>query len=132
METRPMRFVLLGEQATGKSSMLVALYGALVNRRAGELRIVRTDDDVEFLWRGLAAFGRRESVRRTEVDSRARLVIDVTHQGEVVSLEIPDRSGELLRHMIFARAWEPELQRQVTEADGALLFLQLGLPGSRE
>ena len=29
-----MRIVLLGEQATGKSSLLVALYGALVNHRA--------------------------------------------------------------------------------------------------
>jgi energy-coupling factor transporter ATP-binding protein EcfA2 len=119
-----MRLVLLGEQASGKSSLLVALYGALVNRRAGDLRIVRTDDDVEFLSRGLAAFGRRESVRRTEVDSSARLAIDVSHAGEVVSIEIPDRSGELLRHMIFARSWEPELQRQVSEADGALLFLR--------
>jgi hypothetical protein len=125
-----MRFVLLGEQATGKSSLLVALYGALVNRRAGELRIVRTIDDVEFLSRGLEAFGRRESVRRTEVDSHARLLIEVAHHDDVVSVELPDRSGELVRHMIQARTWEPELQRHVREAAGALLFLRADLVGS--
>jgi len=53
--------MLLGEQATGKSSMLVALYGALINRRAGDLRIVRTVDDVEFLSRGLLAFAARRA-----------------------------------------------------------------------
>ena len=62
-----MRIVLLGEQATGKSSLLVALYGALVNHRAGEVRIARTVDDVEFLSNGLEAFGRRESAWRTEL-----------------------------------------------------------------
>ena len=119
-----MKIVLLGEQATGKSSLLVALYGALVNRRAGEMRIVRTVDDVEFLSRGLQALGRRESVRRTEVDAQARLLIDVAHGDAVVSIELPDRSGELVRHMIEARQWEGELQRQLAGASGAILCLR--------
>jgi Double-GTPase 1 len=120
----PMKIVLLGEQATGKSSLLVALYGALVNRRAGEMRIIRTVDDVEFLSRGLQALGRRQSVQRTEVDGQARLLIDVAHQDAVVSIELPDRSGELVRHMIEARQWEGELQRQLAGATGAILCLR--------
>jgi len=119
-----MKIVLLGEPATGKSSLLVALYGALVNRRAGETRIVRTIDDVEFLSRGLQALGRRESVRRTEVDTHARLMIELAHNGTAVSMEMPDRSGELLKHMIDARMWDPELRRQLAEAAGAMLFLR--------
>jgi len=119
-----MKLLLLGEQATGKSSLLVALYGALVHHRAGALRIVRTIDDVEFLSRGLEAFGRRESVRRTEADSHARLLLEVAHDDVVVDIEVPDRSGELLKHMIDARAWDPELHRQLGEATGAMLFLR--------
>jgi energy-coupling factor transporter ATP-binding protein EcfA2 len=124
LEAAPVKLLLLGEQATGKSSLLVALYGALVHHRAGALRIVRTVDEVEFLSRGLRAFGRQESVRRTEVDSRARLLLEVAHGDRVVDIELPDRSGELLKHMIDARAWDPELHRQLGEAAGAMLFLR--------
>jgi len=119
-----MRIVILGEQATGKSSLLVALYGALVNHRAAGMRIIRTVDDVEFLSRGLQALGRRQSVRRTEVDGQSRLLIDVAHHDAVVSIELPDRSGELVRLMIEARQWEHELQHQLAGASGAVLCLR--------
>jgi hypothetical protein len=127
-----MRIVLLGEQATGKSSLLVALYGALVNHRAGDLRLVRTVDEVEFLSRGLQAFGRRESVLRTDIDSDARLVVDVARGDEIVSVEVPDRSGELLKHMLDSRVWEPDLHRQIGVAAGVMLFLRADLvvPGA--
>ncbi len=119
-----MKFLLLGEQATGKSSLLVALYGALVNHRAENLRIVRTIDDVEFLSRGLLAFGRQESVRRTEVDSQARLIVELARGAQTVSLDIPDRSGEVLKHTLDSRLWDPDLLQQVVNADAAMLFLR--------
>lgn len=119
-----MRIVLLGEQATGKSSMLVALYGALLHRRAGEMRIVRTNEDVEFLSRGLEALGRRESVRRTEADVDARVALAVSHATGTVEIEMPDCSGDQLRNMIDTRLWDPQLQRQVVAADAAMLFLR--------
>ncbi len=119
-----MNFLLLGEQATGKSSLLVALYGALVNQRAENLRIVRTIDDVEFLSRGLLAFGRQESVRRTEVDSHARLIVELARGEQLVSLDIPDRSGEVLKHTLDSRLWDPDLLEQVVSADAAMLFLR--------
>ncbi len=119
-----MNFLLLGEQATGKSSLLVALYGALVNQRAENLRIVRTIDDVEFLSRGLLAFGRQESVRRTEIDSQARLIVELARGDQRVSLDIPDRSGELLKHTLDSRLWDPDLLEQVVSADAAMLFLR--------
>jgi len=117
-------FLLLGEQATGKSSLLVALYGALVNQRAENLRIVRTIDDVEFLSRGLLAFGRQESVRRTEIDSHARLIVELARGEQLVSLDIPDRSGEVLKHTLDSRLWDPDLLEQVVSADAAMLFLR--------
>ena len=119
-----MRIVLLGEQATGKSSMLVALYGALLHRRAGEMRIVRTDEDVEFLSRGLEALGRFESVRRTEADADARVALAVSHSSGTVAIEMPDRSGDQVRNMIDTRLWDPQLQRHVVAADAAMLFLR--------
>ena len=122
-----MRIVLLGEQATGKSSLLVALYGALVNHHAGALRLVRTVDEVEFLSRGLHALGRQESVQRTDLDSEARLLVELVRGEELVSVEVPDRSGELVKHMLDARVWEPELHRQIGRADGAMLFLRADL-----
>ena len=125
-----MRIVLLGEQATGKSSLLVALYGALVNHRAGELRLVRTVDEVQFLSRGLQAFGRRESVQRTDVDSDARLVVDVARGEQLVGVELPDRSGELLKNMLDSRVWDPDLQRQIGLAGGAMLFLRVDRAGA--
>jgi double-GTPase-like protein len=127
-----MRIVLLGEQATGKSSLLVALYGALVNHRAGDLRLVRTVDEVQFLSRGLQAFGRRESVQRTDLDSDARLVVDLARGDQIVGVELPDRSGELLRHMLDSRVWDPDLHHQIGLAAGAMLFLRadLAAPGA--
>jgi hypothetical protein len=122
-----MRIVLLGEQATGKSSLLVALYGSLVNHRAGELRLVRTVDEVQFLSRGLQAFGRRESVQRTDLDSAARLAVDVARGNQIVTVDAPDRSGELLKHMLDSRVWEPDLHSQIGLATGAMLFLRADL-----
>ncbi len=119
-----MRIVLLGEQATGKSSLLVALYGALVNHRAGDLRLIHTVDEVEFLSRGLQAFGRRESIQRTDLDSDSRLLVEVARGEEVVTVDLPDRSGELLKHMLDARVWEPDLHHQISLAAGAMLFLR--------
>jgi Double-GTPase 1 len=127
-----MIIVPLGEQATGKSSLLVALYGALVNHRAGELRIVRTVDNVAFLSRGLQAFGRRESVRRTPVDSDERLVIELARGDQTVTLELPDHSGELLQQMLDERVWDRELHRQIGAAAGALLFLRAERVRTRE
>ena len=124
VEATAMRIVLLGEQATGKSSMLVALYGALLHRRAGEMRIVRTDEDVEFLSRGLEALGRFESVRRTEADADARVALAVSHSSGTVTIEMPDRSGDQVRNMIDTRLWDPQLQRHVVAADAAMLFLR--------
>jgi Double-GTPase 1 len=124
MEAAPMRIVLLGEQATGKSSMIVALYGALLHRRAGEMRIRRSIDDVEFLSRGLEAMGRFESVRRTEADAEARLLLEISRERQSVTIELPDRSGELLRNMIDTRLWDPQLHALVDGADAAMLFLR--------
>ena len=124
MAATQVNFLLLGEQATGKSSLLVALYGTLVNQRAENLRIVRTIYDVEFLSRGLLAFGHQESVRRTEVDSQARLIVELARGEQRVSLDIPDRSGELLKHTLDSRLWDPDLLEQVVSADGAMLFLR--------
>jgi hypothetical protein len=127
-----MIIVPLGEQETGKSSLLVALYGALVNHRAGDLRIVRTVDNVGFLSRGLQAFGRRESVRRTPVEGDERLVIELARGDQTVTLELPDHSGELLQQMLDERVWDRELHRQVSAATGALLFLRAGRPLGRQ
>lgn len=124
METLAMKLILLGEQATGKSSFLVALYGALVNRRVDGLRIVRTIDEVEFLSRGLLAFGRQESLRRTEIDSDAQLLVEIAQDDRAVTLHIPDRSGELLRHMLDARVWDPDILEQSRVASAAMLFLR--------
>jgi Double-GTPase 1 len=117
-------FVLLGEPATGKSSLLVALYGALVNHGAGDLRLVRTVDEVQFLSRGLEAFGRQESLPRTDVGSSARLSVEVALGEAIMGLEVPDRSGEILKQMLDARAWEPDLREQIGLAAGAMLFLR--------
>jgi hypothetical protein len=124
METLAMKLILLGEQATGKSSFLVALYGALVNRRVEGLRIARTIDEVEFLSRGLLAFGRQESLRRTEIDSDAQLLVEIAQDDRAVTLHIPDRSGELLRHMLDARVWDLDILEQTRVASAAMLFLR--------
>jgi hypothetical protein len=124
VELAAMKIVLLGEQATGKSSMLVALYGALLNHRAGDTRIVRTIDEVEFLSRGLQALGRRESVHRTEIDGRSRLTIELARQERLATIELADRSGELVKNMLDTRTWDPELRRQLDEAAAAMLFLR--------
>lgn len=119
-----MSYVLLGEPASGKSSLLVALYGALVNHRAGSFRLVRTLDEVEFLSRGLTAFGEQRSLQRTDADSTSRLLIEVARDDHVVALDVPDRSGELLKGMLNSRAWHPELREQIRVALGAMFFIR--------
>jgi hypothetical protein len=119
-----MRIVLLGEPATGKSSMLVALYGALLHRRAGALRIERPLEDVEFLSSGLEAHGRLRSVRRTELDADSRLALALSRDRQSLTIELPDRSGELVRTTLDRRLWDPHLLALVSTADGAMLFLR--------
>ena len=119
-----MSFVLLGEPATGKSSLLVALYGALVNNAADPLRLIRTVDEVEFLSRGLEALGRQESVPRTDVDGTARLLVEVARGLDTAILEVPDNSGELLKQTLDGRVWHPDLRDGIRVAAGAMLFLR--------
>jgi hypothetical protein len=120
-----MRVALLGEQATGKSSYLVALYGALENHCAEPLKLERVLDEVGFLNRGLEAMMQEERVGRTDVDSEAALSIELTAPGGRVELHAPDRSGELLKAMINGRAWDPELLESLDALDGALLFVHV-------
>ena len=50
---------------------------------------------------------------------------------QILTVELPDRSGELLKYMLDSRVWEPDLHRQIGLAAGAMLFLRAdrALPG---
>ncbi len=120
-----MRIALLGGPDTGKSSYLVALFGALENRSADPLELVALKDEVGFLNRGLEALTRQERVKRTDMDSRSHVAIAVRCPSGDVDLEIPDRSGELVKRMGDDRVWDEELLSSVDELEGALLFLHV-------
>ena len=50
--------------------------------------------------------------------------MEVAAGDEIVTVDLPDRSGELLKHMLDARVWEPDLHHQISLAAGAMLFLR--------
>lgn len=66
-----------------------------------------------------------ERVKRTDADSRSHLAISVRGTGDSVDLEIPDRSGELVKRMINDRVWDEELLSSLNDVDGAILFLHV-------
>ncbi|MEJ7655864.1 MAG: hypothetical protein WKF33_02420 [Thermoleophilaceae bacterium] len=118
-----MKVALLGEPETGKSSYLVALYGALVNDKGGALTLEGVDDEVGFLNAGLQAMTELRRVDRTDLDGRVRAVLRLQSPSGPFELDAPDRSGELLKRMINGRRWDEELRRIAPLTDAALLFL---------
>lgn len=120
-----MKIALLGEPDTGKSSYLVVLASALSNRAAAPLELIEVLDDLGFINRGLEALAQETRVKRTDADAAARLALRIDSPEGEVEVDVPDRSGELLKVMLNNREWDPDLLASLDVVDGAFLFLNV-------
>ncbi len=120
-----MKLAALGEFATGKSSYMVVLYGALVNKAADPVTLVDVLDEVGFLNRGLQELAAKRRVTRTDSDSEGRVGLRTVSEDGELTIELPDQSGEHLKMMINGRVWDAELQAALEGLDGAMLFLHV-------
>jgi hypothetical protein len=120
-----MKLAALGEFATGKSSYMVVLYGALVNKTADPMVLVEVLDEVGFLNRGLQELAANRRVTRTDSESEGHVRLCATSPQGELTVDLPDRSGERLKMMINGRTWDPELQTALHGLDGAMLFLHV-------
>jgi hypothetical protein len=120
-----MKLAALGEFATGKSSYMVVLYGALVNKAADPMVLVDVLDEVGFLNRGLQELAAHRRVTRTDSDSEGHVELRTVSERGELTIDLPDQSGERLKMMINGRVWDAELQAALEGLDGAMLFLHV-------
>lgn len=120
-----MKVVMLGLQATGKTSYGVGVFAAAKNKPAASVKIVKVIDPVDALNRGQELLGKRKSVDRSDTESVDRIGLEVElSDGERHVLQIPDRSGEALRGSLHGRVWQPALLAELREAEGLMVFLR--------
>jgi hypothetical protein len=119
------KLAALGEFATGKSTYVVVLYGALVNNAADPVGLRDVEDEVGFLNRGLQELAAERRVPRTDSDTEGTARLRASTPFGEMTVNLPDRSGDRLRMMIDGRAWDHDLHAVVGDLDGALLFLHV-------
>ncbi len=122
-----MNIAFLGLHKTGKTTYAVGAYAGMTNEVYSELKLVRVTESVATLNLGLMRLSRRLSVSRTDTEGAETVGLEVRAvDGEVHHLRIPDRSGEALRGSRNSRTWDPELLKELSEADSIVLFLRPG------
>jgi hypothetical protein len=120
-----MNIVMLGLQATGKTTYAVGVYAGMTNGMYSGLRLVQVTDSVATLNAGLERLSRRLAVIRTDTEEAETIGLQVqTADDETHDLRVPDRSGEALRGTLHGRSWDSALLDELREAEGLLLFLR--------
>lgn len=120
-----MNIVMLGLQATGKTTYAVGVYAGMTNGMYSGLRLVEVTDSVATLNAGLERLSRRLPVTRTDAEEAETIGLQVqTADDETHDLRVPDRSGEALRGTLHGRSWDSALLDELREAEGLLLFLR--------
>jgi hypothetical protein len=126
------QILFAGLSATGKTSYLALAYQAIVQARAGAIRLGAFDDDREHVNEISAALLRAEEAERTYVEAEHELTLSLTDGINDFRLQVPDLSGETWEHALSDRRWATALDQRVRQAEGIIIFvhstdLELGL-----
>jgi len=114
----------VGLPASGKTTFLALLYRAIAAGHAGELRLGAYRDDREYVNDVAKRLARCEEAQRTQTDhDEQQLGLSLRFASEEMFLRIPDMSGELWSHVLEDRRWSVDLDRDVAEATGFVLFV---------
>jgi hypothetical protein len=114
---------MIGTPHTGKTTFLALFYLALINAKRTRLRLASWFGDREHLNAISKRLLRCTEAARTAMDEERRLDLPLeTPNGEVVRLRVPDLSGELWQEALLHRQWSIDVDEQVQEAQGKLVF----------
>lgn len=117
------RVILAGLPATGKTSYLALLYHAIVEERAGGLRLGRFDDDREHITEISDVLLASNVAVHTAIDDEQNVTLSLHYHGADFVLDIPDLSGETWEHALVDRRWSSALGGDIAEAAGFMLFV---------
>jgi double-GTPase-like protein len=122
-EAASRELLLVGLQETGKTSFLGLFYLALLNGD-GQLKLASYQDDREHLNKISKRLMECDVPHHTEVAEEGRLALslEVQTSGEAVELSVPDLSGETWGEAVEERLWHENIEEQVRNSDGILLF----------
>lgn len=115
--------VLAGLSETGKTSYLALLYHAIVEERAGGIRLGRFDDDREQITEISDVLLASNVAVHTTMDDEQEITLSLTCEGADFALHIPDLSGETWEHALVDRRWPRALDRDIAGATGFMVFV---------
>jgi hypothetical protein len=121
--TETFNVAMAGLPAAGKSTFLVALYIAMMEKQSG-LALGSYSDDREYMNDLSSHTYAAEVVGRTRADSRSSLSLSVqTPSGRLGRLVVPDRSGEIWEQLVVDRVWESTLLASTADIVGYCIFI---------
>lgn len=124
--------LLIGGSATGKSNFLVRAWLGL--RKSGQVKLIGTPEDIEYVEQGASYLMRGQFVPRTSRDAPVQNfaatveLLEGECKGEVRQILLPDINGELWSKAVHTREIPEEWHRRMQSAHGAILFVRLSQP----
>ena len=122
--TETQTVALLGLPQTGKSTYLGALWQIIQDLSQTSIFEEDVTGDRSYVDELGIRVSKAVEISRTEVDSRGRLAIKLRFEGEgIVTVNVPDLSGESARQLIEDRVWRKTLVDAIESADSLILFV---------
>lgn len=120
--------VLLGGPDSGKTNYIGPLWRAL-DAGTGALHAAEQPEDINFVLEitdHLFAGGFAPRSEHSDVRRNFEVVVATTKGGPQSRIVVPDISGELWRNAVIDSEIDPDWERELRRADGALLFVRVG------
>lgn len=112
-----------GLPGSGKTTYLALLYRAITDARTGDIRLGTYSDDREYVNEIVRRLERCEPAERTLTEHEEALSLSLIVGNQEVTLRVPDLSGERWRDALEERRWSLDLDAQIREASGLVVFV---------
>jgi hypothetical protein len=123
MSTDEQGVVFVGLPESGKTTYLALVFRAITMELTGDLKLGTFNDDRVYVNEIAETLAACERAVHTEVEQHEQLRVSLVSSSDSFVLRIPDMSGERWLHAIQDRTWSPDLDSQVANARGFVLFV---------
>lgn len=115
--------LFLGFPSSGKTTYLALAYRAIVTGAVEGVELGTYDDDREYVNEIAKRLASCEEAERTQVEHDEQLALSLRANVQDLFLRVPDMSGERWSHVLEDRRWSREIDEQLRDASGLLLFV---------
>lgn len=115
--------IFLGFPSSGKTTYLALAYRSIATGVVEGLELGTYDDDHEYVNEIAKRLASCEEAERTQVEHDEQLALSLRVNSQDLFLRVPDMSGERWSHVLEDRRWSRDIDEQLRNASGLLLFV---------